>query len=445
MRNKAIIWIMIAVISVVFVSLTVYLLEPAQQKDSLEVIKEDEATNAASRDEIPEAVFEDEPEARALYDKMIETMRQAESLSYTSEFSREKKGRKIDPSTYTILMKKPNYFRVDTINSKGVEGGTLIGDGDYLWIYWPGNRPFFSKEDRASYEKSKTNVYMKEATPLGKHSIGHKDHLLGAGIGMIIDPSTFHGYTDTLVPYIDWVRGMGKEKVGDEECDVIEVSFMKHQRSWYLWLSRRDNLPRKLKEIVRAANNIIVHEEWSQVTINAEIPVEKFAWAPPEGWQQWSLPGPEEYLIKPGQEAPDFELLTADGGKVKLSDYRGKVVWFYIWRAGCPVCREEMCHLQELHEKYKDKGMVILGFNCSDDKRIAMEFLKENSATFTNILDSSDAATRTGFEGYRMSGVPLNYIIDKEGKVVDAWYGYEKGHKRALDALRKAGLDLEGQ
>lgn len=89
--------------------------------------------------------------------------------------------------------------------------------------------------------------------------------------------------------------------------------------------------------------------------------------------------------------------------------------------------------------------MVILGFNCSDDKRIAMEFLKENSATFTNILDSSDTATRTGFEGYKMSGVPLNYIIDREGKVVDAWYGYEKGHKRALVALEKAGLKLQDQ
>jgi hypothetical protein len=94
-----------------------------------------------------------------------------------------------------------------------------------------------------------------------------------------------------------------------------------------------------------------------------------------------------------------------------------------------------MCHLQELHEKYKDKDMVILGFNSSDDKQIALEFLKENSATFTNIIDSSDNATRTGFEGYKMSGVP----------VVDAWYGYEKGHKRAIAALEKAGLKLEGQ
>jgi peroxiredoxin len=103
-----------------------------------------------------------------------------------------------------------------------------------------------------------------------------------------------------------------------------------------------------------------------------------------------------------------------------------------------------MCHLQELHEKYKDKDMVILGFNCSDDKQIALEFLRENSATYPNILDSSDAANMIAFDGYKMGGVPLNYIIDKEGKVVDTWYGYEKGHKRAIAALGKSGLELEG-
>jgi peroxiredoxin len=104
-----------------------------------------------------------------------------------------------------------------------------------------------------------------------------------------------------------------------------------------------------------------------------------------------------------------------------------------------------MRHLQAHYEKYKDKGMVILGFNCADDKQIALDFMRANSATFPSILDSSDAAVKTGFNSYKMSGVPLNYIIDKEGKIVDAWYGYEEGHKRALTSLEKAGLELEGQ
>jgi peroxiredoxin len=104
-----------------------------------------------------------------------------------------------------------------------------------------------------------------------------------------------------------------------------------------------------------------------------------------------------------------------------------------------------MRHLQTHYEKYKDKGMVILGFNCSDDKRIALDFLREHSATFPSILDSSEAAVKIGFSSYKMSGVPLNYVIDKEGMIVDAWYGYEKGHKRALAALEKAGLKLESR
>ena len=106
-----------------------------------------------------------------------------------------------------------------------------------------------------------------------------------------------------------------------------------------------------------------------------------------------------------------------------------------------------MSRLQELYEKYKDQEMVILGFNCADDKQIALDFIRENSATFPNILDSSYATRKLVFDGYnnRSQEVPLSYIIDREGKVADAWFGYEKDHKRALMALEKLGVKLESQ
>ncbi|MBN2182582.1 MAG: DUF2092 domain-containing protein [Sedimentisphaerales bacterium] len=297
--------------------------------------QESETDKASSEKKTPEMEFKNEPAARALYEKMIETMRAAESLSYTSEFQWEARGEVLSNCTYTIWLKKPNYFRVETLSSKGDKGGTLVGDGNDLWIFWSGERPFFSSEDRESFEKTASNVYMKEPTPLARHSIGHKTGLLGAGMSSpVFDPSTFHGYTDSLQRYIDGVRSLGTEKVGNQECDVIEVSIMKGQRIWQFWLSRRDYLPRKLKEIVHVSYDIITTEQWSQVTINSEIPPDKFVWTPPEGWQQWRLPSAEERLLKPGQDAPDFELLAADGTKIKLSGYRGKVIWFYIWRAG---------------------------------------------------------------------------------------------------------------
>jgi peroxiredoxin len=101
-----------------------------------------------------------------------------------------------------------------------------------------------------------------------------------------------------------------------------------------------------------------------------------------------------------------------------------------------------MCHLQDLYVQYKDKGLVILGFNASDDRQIALDFMGENGATFPTILDSSETAVRVCFADYRASGVPLNYVIDREGRVVDTWYGYEEGHPRAIEALKKTGGPL---
>jgi outer membrane lipoprotein-sorting protein len=305
-----------------------YCAEPNQvaaQAESNHVASPNEPNEAVSETASVQDTFKDEPEAHALYDKMIETMRNAESLSYKGDCGN---------CTYMIWMKKPNYFRVETINSQGVKCGTLVGDGDHLWIYWPRDNSPVTNE--AGYEdNNRPEVYMKKVTPVGRHSIGHEVGWLRAGMGMtIIDPSTFHGYTDSLQPYLDGVRGWYTETVDGHECDIIEVSFMKRQRIWYLWLSKQDHLPRKMKEVVRVARPLIGYEYWSDVQINAEIPDEKFVWAPPAGWQQWTSPDLSEKLLKPGTEAPDFELLLADETKVKLSDYRGKIVWFYIWRAG---------------------------------------------------------------------------------------------------------------
>jgi len=82
----------------------------------------------------------------------------------------------------------------------------------------------------------------------------------------------------------------------------------------------------------------------------------------------------------------------------------------------------------------------VLGVNTADDRKIALEYLKANEVTFPNILDTSDTANRavSQYETLGMSAVPMTYVINREGKVVDAWYGYEKD--RTQRALKKLGL-----
>jgi len=390
--------------------------------------------------ELSRPTSKDELEARALYKKMIEAIRGAKTLSYESCLREEVDGEKWEPWTYQVWMKKPNFFHVETMTKDGANHGILVGDGRYAWSYWPNGRPWFSGEDHDDYEKSRFNVYMKEPAP-GKYSIGYAKVMLKSNCFPVLNPSVFQGINDSLEPYIEWVRCLGVEKVGHEECDVIEISLIDLKRSYMFWISRRDHLPRKLKDIVRTKGEHITQEVWSKVRLNAPIPPEMFRWTPPDGWTQWHPPTAEDRLLKPSRPAPDFDLLSVDKSRINLSGYRGKVVWLTFWRVGCPPCREQIPYLEELYRKHKDKGLVVLGFDFADDRQIALDFLQEHSVTFPNVVDTSDEAIKTGFIKYQARAAPVNYLIDRQGKIAAAWLGYDPNSTRGINELTKLGLN----
>jgi len=101
-----------------------------------------------------------------------------------------------------------------------------------------------------------------------------------------------------------------------------------------------------------------------------------------------------------------------------------------------------MRHLQELYAKYRSQGLVVLGINTSDAIEIATDLLERDGVEFPNGLDSSPEAGQAirRFEtlsGY--SAVPMTYVIDREGKVIDAWYADKEG--KAERILKSLELD----
>jgi outer membrane lipoprotein-sorting protein len=278
--------------------------------------------------------FQDDPSARRLFDGLVAVLHNVQSLAFDAESHCTVGGKEFRRRTYRLWMKKPNYARCEALES-GESKGVLILDGEQFWVYWPNGRPLFSPGDVSKEEWARThvNVYMSRPAPQGEHSIQHE---IGwwLGVRSILEPSTFHGYGNPLDPYMDGVQALGVQVIDGEQCDGIEVSFMQHQRSWNLWLSRRDSLPRRLKEVVRTSPEYVIDSSWSNVTVNAAIPLWRFTWSPPADWNEWRPHSLKELLPKPGTPAPNFSLGGRDGETVALSEFRNKVVWLAFWRAG---------------------------------------------------------------------------------------------------------------
>jgi len=387
-------------------------------------------------------IVKDEPQARALYDAMTKAMRESKSLSYTAVSS----GPDGRATIYDIFLRKPHAWRTEVSNHLTERTTILVGKSGTLWIYWSGNRSVWQIDTADSHQKTRSNAYIEKCISVAGCSIRSEIASLGmTWSNLILDPSLFHGNPDPYAAFIDGIRSQGTEAVGRDVCDVIEISFMKAQRTRYIWLSRQDHLPRKIKEINRLADSHVTVVQWSDVKLNPRIPPALLTWSPPETSKRWHLSPPEASLLKHGQAAPEFTLRSINGGAISLSDYRGSIVWLYIWQAGSPLCRKQMPHLQSLYESYRDKGAVILGLNATDSKRIAKGLLKDNGITFPIILDSSTTAEKIIAEycGSRTSEVPVSYIIDEHANVVDAWFGFEEQYDRVAAALRVAGARIE--
>ena len=70
-----------------------------------------------------------------------------------------------------------------------------------------------------------------------------------------------------------------------------------------------------------------------------------------------------------GAEAFDFEFRDPDGKKVRLSDYRGKIVLVDFWASWCAPCRKQMPALISLYDRFKNKNFEIIGVSFDNNKR----------------------------------------------------------------------------
>ncbi len=383
--------------------------------------------------------------ALSIFEGMHEAIRGAKTLSVESECVWESNGREIGRSTYALRLKKPNFGRLESRSGDLSRTGIIVVDGRDMWIWWPTGRPLIQGIDSSAASSGGMNSFMRKSAREGSHSIGRETSNLGTGMSTpILDPSVFHGLQDPMKPFLVEVRGMGSAAVDGEVCDVVAAEYEERRRSRVFWIARCDRLPRRIVETVRLGREIVKREDWRAVSVNSPLADDLFSWKPPAGWTEYRLPGLVDGLLLPGSEAPDFTVTLLDGSRFNLFDQRGKTVWLCFWRLACPPCRVELPELDRLYGKHAKNGFVVVGVNFADASAAAREYLDERRITFPNAADTSAAVKDLYYRRYQtlkgQSAVPLNYIIDSEGRIADAWYGYEKGSVAGHAVLKRLGV-----
>jgi peroxiredoxin len=120
------------------------------------------------------------------------------------------------------------------------------------------------------------------------------------------------------------------------------------------------------------------------------------------------------YPAQQEAKARDFKVTLLRGDTFTLSDYEGQVVLLNIWATWCAPCREETPDLQELYEKYKDEGLMILGVSIDEQgESVVRPFIEEYDVTYPIVIDDGTIMDKYG----PTMGIPTTYIINKKGNL----------------------------
>ena len=141
-------------------------------------------------------------------------------------------------------------------------------------------------------------------------------------------------------------------------------------------------------------------------------------------------------LPRIGEAAPAFSLPTLAGRSIRLSALRGKVVFLDFWASWCVPCRDEFPVLQRLHERYRERGLRVVGVTVDQDASNARGFLDRARARFLILHD----ANREVAEKYSPPSMPTSFVIDREGILRHINRGFEASDAAKFDRQIRALL-----
>jgi peroxiredoxin Q/BCP len=128
---------------------------------------------------------------------------------------------------------------------------------------------------------------------------------------------------------------------------------------------------------------------------------------------------------KVGNKAPAFTASASTGGKVKLSDLKGKIVVLYFYpKDNTPGCTKEACGFRDAHSKLKKAGIEVLGVS-PDSLDSHAKFIEKFDLPFTLLADEDHTICekygvwqeKNNYGKKYMGVARTTFVIDPEGKI----------------------------
>lgn len=148
------------------------------------------------------------------------------------------------------------------------------------------------------------------------------------------------------------------------------------------------------------------------------------------------------YPMPPASVSSDvsqYGFTLLDGSRMKLGDYKGKVLVLDFWATYCPPCREEIPQLIELQRRYSTQGLNIVGLNVGgpDDRPKVPEFVRAYRIQYT--LGYPDTPLVDLYLGENDS-IPQTLVFDRNGQLVKHFIGYDQTMPAELEQAIQMAL-----
>ena len=123
----------------------------------------------------------------------------------------------------------------------------------------------------------------------------------------------------------------------------------------------------------------------------------------------------------------EVQLKDVYGNTVRLSDYRGKIIFLNFWATWCRTCVIEMPAMENLHRRLKDRDFVMVAINLQESPEQVKTFFEKFKLSFTALLDSSGEVG----SGFAVRALPTTFILDKQGRIIGHALGPREWDSRA--------------